>query len=1639
MGRGLSSPGGYDSLGIDHINSFSGGLTLVLPLPSAPLTTSASYGLMLTYTSSAWQNETFVDANGNEQTRAVPSYQSNSGVGWAVSFLGRLNPPVGFTDPDTQRVTFVSADGAAHTFYPGALHEGEVPAANYEFSRDGSYARLFRPGTDPSSGEVETADGMRINFDRSFPRGLRDRFNDSTFQVTVEYCSSRTTCSATPDPANQLFWKISDLLHGRVHWVEFANTGISTQPRILRKIDWAAWNGQRAIYTFSYNQTAEGGAEGSNPSMVGCGATGFSVPVKLLTQIDLPSGERYSMPTSSYGNAAGSATTPCTKGLLERLRLPAKGSIAWQYGLYTFPEASTARAPWQKRAGIAKRWLIDAAGNNSPEWVYTTSLPLGGDGKPIGELINTLTNPLGHQVRRFFTVCGAACSPTQKLEYGLPFSRLQAADGAGRLLSVEVLKAASPSPEVIRRSYVIYERDPTLPASPVFTDHQHLNQRLAGGGTVFVDDPGVTATFAHSLFNGLGNYRKTVLGGTFGSGDAKTLFTDHTPGRGTFPGSFTPIPTSEPWLLNIYGRQSVTEGGKSFHKQACFDQTTGFLVGLRTLESTAAVADSVQVAPLGAHDLLWLGTPETFDATAKGNLVREDFLGGDTQNLPTGSPCDRGGLGHVYALRHTYQAGALATSRYLDAFGSDMPFLVVNGTIDPSTGLTSASTDVSGFVTRFEYDSSGRLLWEKPEASSTVLEDGWTEHIYTNATGNGEAAAARVDVIHHGVDGAGQLAKETRRFDSFGRPWLEEKLMRDGSTSQRETLYDPLGQVTSTSMLGARNKTTSYLYDALGRPTTITQPDGRTITLTYTGDRQVNRTLAIGTGWNGSAVTTEAVTTRSFVDRQGRLFAMHDKSNPLSDLFVSTNYGYDAENRLVSTSTTSGVNQTRSFVYDGRGLLLSEDHPEKLVPPGSSRDVEHRRYDAKGHVIRTVDGEHDLGSEYDSAERLTRVYEWANNLPVKELEYSTTPGNSLGKLLRAARHNRFTLCGASHDAEIAETHTYGGRMGRVSQRDLQLIYDGVAGEAFRQTFAWAAIGRLATVGYPRCTFCTANAARSVNFTYTSGWLSSVAEPGGAPVYASNLTYHPNGLLAAVVHGNNTRDDQANDPNFMVRPSRISTVPAGGGTALWDSGTYLYDAAGNVVRTGAGYFLYDKVSRLDEAQLYLDPLGSASPVSWSAAYDSFGNVQSFGGTSGRATPTDSATNRLCGSPCGGTAGYSACGELLSWSGQSYAYEAGGMLQRTTIGGEDWLHFYTAEDERIWSYRLGGPPVNRWTLRDLDGQVLTEYLSDNSGWQIANDYVYREGLLLAAVSPTGTRHFHLDHLGTPRAVSGPLGTRLAYHAYYPFGEEATSPTQDQERMKLTGHEWDLNGAGGNPQGDDLGYLHARHYNPLIGRFLSTDPVSGGIEESQSWNLYTYTQDNPVNSIDSDGLYREQITVTTSGPRWRYAPPGDTGLWGLDQLVAGLLPTLFFGFLELELEFGEYFANRRDEMSAQWAACEATGFQLDGCQPMAGTVTGPPGLATGLRGASAGLTQLFKGGLNGKSIIGIRSLLLRHGFKQGLARSKDGYRFVSSVGEEVRIMRRGAEWVVRVQNRYGNYLDASGNVAAPAAAHAARAVSH
>ena len=61
-----------------------------------------------------------------------------------------------------------------------------------------------------------------------------------------------------------------------------------------------------------------------------------------------------------------------------------------------------------------------------------------------------------------------------------------------------------------------------------------------------------------------------------------------------------------------------------------------------------------------------------------------------------------------------------------------------------------------------------------------------------------------------------------------------------------------------------------------------------------------------------------------------------------------------------------------------------------------------------------------------------------------------------------------------------------------------------------------------------------------------------------------------------------------------------------------------------------------------------------------------------------------------------------------------------------------------------------------------------------------------------------------------------------------------------------------------------MQARYYHPVIGRFLSNDPVGFASGGPAYFNRYAYTANDPVNAIDPGGEETVRIYMEVVGSR-------------------------------------------------------------------------------------------------------------------------------------------------------------------------------
>jgi RHS repeat-associated protein len=155
-----------------------------------------------------------------------------------------------------------------------------------------------------------------------------------------------------------------------------------------------------------------------------------------------------------------------------------------------------------------------------------------------------------------------------------------------------------------------------------------------------------------------------------------------------------------------------------------------------------------------------------------------------------------------------------------------------------------------------------------------------------------------------------------------------------------------------------------------------------------------------------------------------------------------------------------------------------------------------------------------------------------------------------------------------------------------------------------------------------------------------------------------------------------------------------------------------------------------------------------------------------------------------------------------------------------------------------------------------------------------------------------YYHLDALGTVRAVTNQAGEAVERHDYLPYGEEwcgtapCPAPTQGQP-LRFTGKERDVE--------TGLDYFGARYYGSKIGRFTTVDPVytwQENLVDPQRWNRYAYARNNPLRYVDPDGrltLPASLVMVTTANPPGLAGNRLDTAMGVLEGVLTTVVPGL------------------------------------------------------------------------------------------------------------------------------------------------------
>jgi RHS repeat-associated protein len=209
----------------------------------------------------------------------------------------------------------------------------------------------------------------------------------------------------------------------------------------------------------------------------------------------------------------------------------------------------------------------------------------------------------------------------------------------------------------------------------------------------------------------------------------------------------------------------------------------------------------------------------------------------------------------------------------------------------------------------------------------------------------------------------------------------------------------------------------------------------------------------------------------------------------------------------------------------------------------------------------------------------------------------------------------------------------------------------------------------------------------------------------------------------------------------------------------------------------------------------------------------------------------------------TYSYDAAGHTTGYAGLTFGYSDEGRL-KTISGGATATYQHNALGERV---KKVASATTTYFVYDEAGQLIGEY--DCSG-NLIQETVWLNGIPVATLRPNGSGidvyYVHTDHLNTPRRVTRPSDNVIVWRwDSDPFGTTAANENPDGDATSFT---YNLRFPGQYRDAETgLNYNYFRDYDPVIGRYIESDPIGlrGGL------NPYVYAGTSPVLFVDPDGL--------------------------------------------------------------------------------------------------------------------------------------------------------------------------------------------
>jgi RHS repeat-associated protein len=809
---------------------------------------------------------------------------------------------------------------------------------------------------------------------------------------------------------------------------------------------------------------------------------------------------------------------------------------------------------------------------------------------------------------------------------------------------------------------------------------------------------------------------------------------------------------------------------------------------------------------------------------------------------------------------------------------------------DPIFGNTTRVTRPDGLNSHQRYDALGRLTraWSATEDGSSTApstQSPTVTYSYGPDATAGQAATPVIKVTttdHPGITTGGGNQTSYSYVNALGETFQTQSARRDGAagflvsnttfTDRGLTATTTSAQVRTSGSPGAAILTpdlttvssyTATTYDFAGRPVSQ-KVYGKASGATTTSMLQTTTTTYAG---DTTAVTAPTgATTTTVVDALGRTVSTTLGPETGSAASHVTGYSY----ATLNSGATSGYTTQTVTDPDGNATTFTADWlGRRTTLADANAGTSTYIYDADGNVTTVHSEAGWIQMGYDAAGRMTsRSASTTETGPAQSSTVWTYDTNGTlsapGQLLKTATTTTEGAASWTYTSEVSELDaTKRPTKTKVTLPTLTSL-GAFSGVSYETAVRYDALGRVDQTTLPAVAGVATAETVTTGFDQYGQTTSLTASGAGSIMTAA--TYTADGLTASRSLANAVTRGIEWDPTYRT-PTRLLATRTGTTGALQDD-TYVRDGVGRVtsivddVADVRQCYTYEEFNRLSAAWTQSAATGSATcstsaptDSSWDVGASAYRNSWTYSpagsiatrvqAAHGIASTTESYTYADASSPAAVTKttstaadayAYDTAGRMTARPGQTLAWDVLSNLTKLVAGSATTTYLYDDAGQRYAEITPAKVTLYQGAWEASDPSPGTTGTAD----VIVTRYYTAGGTQLASKTTGGALLVTLgDIQGSAQLAIAATGTPTS-NAYTPYGTKRASSTI------ASAHGW-LNQVADTT---GLTYLNARYYDPVLGRFLSPDPVLKP-GDPRTLDPYRYADNNPVTFSDPTGL--------------------------------------------------------------------------------------------------------------------------------------------------------------------------------------------